>query len=523
MSRKRQNSNNDDEPDRQRQRRMPEDTTQLIPFRSQMEESEEPEHPLQQQEIIEQLIHLGSQINLAAEQNIDINAEQNQRSQTITANLLNALDDALDDAFTSTKKDVRRRQRLREATESKGMEMNEQREASESKGMEMDEQRQPFEQNLARLRGIMTSQNTLPEQFRMYNTVLERLAERMEEDIRAQTQEQLHLDPNRLNRISQLVTEIYNCLLEIVGGTLTNVYNSSVVITRQTVAVLISLLLLYSNFTTENIRNQLENIPYFGLLFATMNRYNSIIITVSSISSSPTILTTVYSSLRNMGGQGFTRNIIAGTTVMANAIKNTCLRAGCTVGKTINNAANNLLNIAGQRLGELIHSDYTNIQLNDSDSDSSSQRSRLSMEAQQSVHEFLTTPYEEGGVSLNPIPAINQQEIIEERFEALIDGNPNDPIIEGEENNINLSNNSSQDSTVSDLTQDISQDSTVGWNYPPKNRSSNGGRRLRKSRRHLKFGKTKKRKGKKVKINRLTRKSKRNYKTMKHNRQRMRK
>ena len=511
MSRKR--GTNGDEDSNKRQRRTPEDTTQITAHCSQMEPDDQVDFaPYRNQnqdagqEIRNQLTELGAQLSLISERERNPNSEQ--QFLAIRDDLLQAFENA----FDSAQQRVVVREQQRHAEESKGM--------GEEHTIVTQSIRYNFEQELGRLTELLSgsaSRMTPGDQVRIYNIILEALRSRLDD---SENLRQVEREPDQLNRLSQLITAIYNGSLEILSTTLTDMYNSRVQATRQTVAVVTSGLMIY-NYQPESVRRLYEGIPYFGLLFQVMNRSNRIL---RILSNSGGTLTTIYYLLRNAGFESFTDNIIAGTRQMANNIATGCIREGrllgCRAAEVLTESANNLLNIAGQRLGELITQNYQNIEIRVDDSSESSSSSS-SNASRMSVQNLLETPIEQGGISINQNETVIPQEIINERFEALVSGNDN-PIVEGieeegeevEEGYMDLPPVSSQGSSDSSLTQN-SQASTVEWKYP---NNTSGGRRLRKSRRNKPLIKT--RKGRRRRRRVTMRKNKKYYRTMKRNRMR---
>jgi hypothetical protein len=515
----------DNEDSNKRQRRTPEDTTQITMHRSQMEPDDQVDFaPYRRnqaqdsgQEIRDQLTELGAQISLIGERERNPDAEQHFLA------MRDDLLQAFENAFDSAQQGVLQREQQRQAEESKGM-------GEEHTNVTMSI-RHNFEQDLSRLTGLMSSSasNMTPgEQVRIYNIILEALRDRLDS---SENLRQIENEPNQLDRLSQLITAIYNGSLEILSTTLTTMYNSRAQATRQTVAVVTSGLMVY-NWQPEGLRQAYEGIPYFGLLFSVMNRSNRIL---RILTNSAGTLTTVYYLLRNAEFDRFTDDIIAGTRQMASNIASNCIRNGsllaCRAAEALTASANNLLNIAGNRLGELINENYQNIQIIVPESSGSvSSSSSSSRESLMAVQDLLETPIEQGGISINQNEAVIPQEIINERFNALASDSDN-PIIQGQEEEVeegymDLPPVSSQDSSGSSGSSDSSltpnsQASTVNWKY---NSSPSGGKRIRKSRRSKPLIKTRKgRKNKRGKKRVTIRKGKKNYRTMKRYRKQMRK
>jgi hypothetical protein len=161
----------------------------------------------------------------------------------------------------------------------------------------------------------------------------------------------------------------------------------------------------------------------------------------------------------------------------------------------------------------------TNIVSNRSSRSYNTATSRSTAASYKSIQELLETPIEEGGINglITVTETLDETEktIIDDRFNAIIDGNNTNPVLQGitEEGNIDTASPppySSQNSNISELS-----DESVSWQLwlYGKDNSFSGGRRRRRircfSRRVKRVSRKMRRRGRK------TRKGKRRYKTLK--------
>jgi hypothetical protein len=314
-----------------------------------------------------------------------------------------------------------------------------------------------------------------------------------------------------------LANASYNLALELLGITISNIYQATPQITTQLVSLITASAMIF-NYLPEMVRRQYVAIPYLGPLFTLMNRVNPVAVRVQN---SAAIVTTIYYLLRNAGID--TTESIATIGSSAQELISTCSievgRFVCSGAGLVSNSVTSIVNTLSTRLRKVLTQNYSDSQQSSAHESSqssisslssiSSQRSVNLSETQnsnrtevtiQNVQMLLNTPVSEGGININPniIPG----EIVEQRLNAIALEDSSNPIIAAEPEQ--------QDSVASDITGSESQLNWSAWLFrsPLNNRSSQnspssslelGGRRIR---RHYK----------KTRKHRITRKDKKHKK-----------
>lgn len=396
-----------------------------------------------------------------------------------------------------------------------------------------DRQKQEFFNNLIQVKELMGQTLIYSEDPQVYESILNDLRSKLIDINTIQ-------EPDHLARVSEIFNIMYNKTLEQVSIGISNVINDSPDKIKKITAILASMLMLYS-YQTEEVRNLYNNIPYFGLLFQTINKTNNILRSTTNVAGT---ITSIYYLLRNSGIDideciGLVRNIVSQTSLSAaqiiskksvsistDALNLASKTANITISVT-ESIINSLSRQLANQLGNLLTSNYQDIDIVIDSQDTlesvksvktpisyHSADSLTSTASYKSVQQLLETSIEDGGIDgiiQNQNLTPKESETIETRFNAIADGISTNPIIKGinEEGDIieqgkSIEHQDSQNSTLSD--------ESVSWNIWLYGKDNVGGKRRRKSFRNIKLNRSKKIK-KVKKIKRSTRKDRRRYKT----------
>jgi hypothetical protein len=490
---------------------------------------EEENRPMTRQrtdEIIDQITHLGTELSRMAEAGT-VSSTGAQRNLEMVESRISI---ALNNAFQLAQQQAVEREAHRQIAETGMMEQEQQQ--------QHENMRRQFLSDLEPITQLMSTQMTHGEQARIYGIILTALNKRLSE---GELASQAIQEPNHVARISEVITIAYNYASEQLAATLTNMYNVAPNVTRQTVALITSSVMLY-NYQPESVRSLYVTIPYFGQLFELMNRSNDFL---RIVSNSAGTATTIYYLLINAGVD--VNRAITNVRDMAKGVASICTASACNVSSsaltTISNSANGVAGLVADRLGKLITDDYDNLRIRiegDSQgtefsdiSDISEISSRTgstahSLASVKAIDELLDTPIEEGGASINQNMDVVPEELIEQRFNIIVEGRLDDPVIarpiEMADQAIPvadvISRQSTQmsDSQMSVLSEDEDELHWSSWLFGS---TSRGGKRIRrKSRRNMKLRKT--RKAKRVRKGKMTKKGKKHNKTLKKYRTKLR-
>lgn len=447
-------------------------------------------------DVIRELTNLGEQITTFFNSNSETLDAPREQYEGIKNNVLQVLENV----FLQHQNDL---VRLRQEREANNLQM-----IAEENNRMLQELRQGFLTNIQQVTNNLTNELTMQEQATLYKEILDFIHNKQSD---AAYIREIQNEPDHLNRFAEIINIAYNYSLEQMAITLSGIKTKTPEVTRQTVAVITSSLLLY-NYQPAEVREIYNNIPYFGHFFQIMNQSNDIL---KIVSNSAGTVTTIYYLLRNAGidvnsGLSLVRNMA--TTVTPRVVSSVSTVSQATV-----SATGRILNYLGGRLGSLLTTEYIDLEipLTDSQGTEGTAITAESMLSYVSVNELLNEPIANGGIELNQNLTSQEQSIIEERFNAIISGDESNPIIatsietavvEEVTTNVSLSQ-----STVSDISN-MSED-TLPWHQWLYGSSTSGGRRRRRfkrfSRRVKRVSRRMRRRGRK------TRKGKRRYKTLK--------
>jgi hypothetical protein len=494
-----------------------------------------PINPPSNNDIIVLLTQLGHNISLVADQD----RQAPEQVESVFESIKSELDSALDNAFNEAKRVIKEREQLHQERESMGMGAEE---VSQNERL-----KQQFFADLEKITQRMSSELTYGEQSRMFRIVVEALTARLDEYslIRATQIEKDHLE-----RVAEIASIAYAWASTQLSVTITNIYETAPQVTKQLMAIITSIGIIY-NYLPESIRNPLVNVPYLGNLFSIMNRANN---DALLIQNSAATVTSIYYLLRN-AGMDPTDSITAlgsmaestavscarttGSFVSSNVSKAmgrlrestgnaifVCRNVSSNAITNLRKSAENVLLTIGSKLGDILTDDYSKFAINDSQQTDISiisigsartvnsaqmQNSATSQQSIEIVESLLNTPIERGGIDIGGyIPA----NVLEERFEPIVEGLVTDPIIANPMEMIVA------DTEAVPVLERIDSISTISsqnsenndWSVWLFGRSHAGGKRFRKSRRHLKLKKTRKGRGKKARISKKRRHMKRHTK-----------
>jgi hypothetical protein len=496
--------------------------------------------------LVTELTQLGENISLVADANRD------PRGSETFQQIQGELNDALTRAFRNAQENMAIREQQRQSGEEMGM--------GEAEQDQHQLRRRQFFMDLEPITQRMTAELTHGEQARIFKIIIDGLNNKLnnvDEPIFAPAppvprpvpvpRDELAIIMDRVDELSSIA---YNWALTQLSVTLTNIFQQGPRVIRQTIALIAGAGMLY-NYLPEGTRQQFIAIPYLGPLFTLMNGVNP---QALLIQNSAATVTTVYYMLRNAGIE--TGDAIGSLGAMATAAAANCSRATgryvCSAAssslRTLRDAANNVVDIIANRLGDILTNEYQNQEfLNYSQDTQVSQDSAISVRTVDvnsigsnvssqisiaSVVDLLYAPVADGGVDIDPIA--NPPEIVEERLLAIVQGAPLNPIIaepvqEADADDViavaqvvGVAAVAQQpDSQFSDIS-DVSNNSEAHWSVWLFGRDSSGGRRLKKSRRYLKGRKTRKGRRRQIKHKKRTMKGRKNHRTLKRYRSKMR-
>jgi hypothetical protein len=474
-------------------------------------------------DLISELTQLGQNLSLVADAS---RVPETEISDNFVA-IQQQINDTLQEAFEQA-------QLVRKQNE-------EQRIASEMSQMGEQERdqfqllQQQFIQRLQPLTKKMAEQLTYGEQAQMFNIILTSIDTRLNENNFNNS------EPNIAVLLIELATITYNFALEQLSVSISNIYGATPDIIRQLTSLITASGMVY-NYLPDNIRTNLVVIPYLGPLFGIMNRINPV---ARSITDSAAVVTTIYYLLRNAGID--TTNSIALLGESARELATSCaLEAGryvCSGAGLAAQAATSIMDGIADRLGNILTSEYQDFSFQVESQESqesassmrslSSQRTVNTLQSQNSarstaiaetVNQLLNTPETNGGININ-VEQMNGQ-IVQERIQAIM--NNNEAIIPEEEHSleleiitqpssVNLNMPLSLETTDSGMSglSDESTGSEEHWSYWLFGPSNFGGKRLRKSRRHLSKKKRTRKARKARKGKKSVKKGKKSKKTLK--------
>lgn len=480
-------------------------------------------------QLVTQLTLLGQQLSAVAERDTIAPAVASDNFQRIQREMIQAMTEAFNEAQAAAAE----RQTQREALERQGME--------EAQQEVHENLRQRFLQRLNNLTLQMSTQLTYGEQTRIYDIILRALNERLTEDYVSR----IETEPDYLARLSEVFTIAYNHALEQLAITLSNMYETAPEVTRQTISILTASLMLYP-YQPDVIRTSYEAIPYFGIFFATMNRGNRVL---SIVSNTAGTVTTLFYLLRNAGidltptlthlsRMGIAardlcvREVATASATALDTSANFVCGLGIVAAQTIVETTAGIFVLLADRLGSYITSDYSNLRIAIEDGSSSSQGTDISgitnhslltglsansRASQVSVQSLLSRPIEDRGASINQNRDVIPNDIIQERFAIIVEGEPSNTIIASPIETANAPVQVAEveeviESSQGTIDSELTEDEEFHWSEWLFGRSS-GGRRLRKSRRHMKMRRT--RKGRRGRKRRMTKKGRKHHRTMK--------
>lgn len=486
--------------------------------------------------ILDKLKSLGTQIQETAI--VDRSTVDDVRSK------YNIIKEQLENEFNNiisiTEQQISTNQQEREVQEREGM--------GNQEYIQYQDLRQDFLSKLDKITNNISKQLTYGEQVEIYNAVLIRL-----NDILVTGHPKLRDEPDQLNRLRNLTTVITNWAMDQISITLTNIYTSSPTITRQFIAILSATTMIY-NYLPSGLRGAFVNIPYFGPLFNILNTLNPQTVIVQNTFAT---VTSIYYLLRNAGIE--TQQTI---DALNNSVTNISRACGNQIGQFIcTNASSaysglqsgytNIIETLGQRLGEIIASQYENLNninfdetpspleesqntnfsditgLNNSIASRRSVNvnnlpesviSRTSQVSVQSVNQLLRSPIEEGGIDIgNMIPEQIVNERMNEMINVIVDQQPvtSNPILAAPIQQadsttvsrvLDIDNYSSSSESQSSISSVSAQESWFYWMFGSFGRGGRK-RKQRKSRKTKRKYKASKRKSNKK--SRKTRKIKR--------------
>jgi hypothetical protein len=486
--------------------------------------------------ILDKLKSLGTQIQETAI--VDRSTVDDVRSKYNT--IKEQLENEFNNIVSITEQQISANQQEREIQEREGM--------GNQEYVQYQDLRKDFLSKLDKITNNISKQLTYGEQVEVYNAVLIRL-----NDILVTGHPKLRDEPNQLNRLRNLTTVITNWAMDQISITLTNIYTSSPTITRQFIAILSATTMIY-NYLPSGLRGAFANIPYFGPLFNILNTLNPQTVIVQNTFAT---VTSIYYLLRNAGIE--TQQTIDALSESVTNISRACgNQMGQFICTNVSSAYNglqtgyaNIIETLGERLGDLLASQYQNLNninfdetpspleesqnsvfsditgLNNSIASRRSVNvnnlpesviSHTSQVSVQSVNQLLRTPIEEGGIDVgNMVPEQIINERMQEIINVIVEQQPvtNNPIIaspiqQADSTTVsrvididNYSNSSSSQSSISSVSV---QDSWFYWLFGNIGR---GGRKRRQ-------GKGKSRKTKrKYKLSKRKSKSKSNKKSRK--------
>ena len=464
------------------------------------------------QDLIGELTQLG--------QNLALVADASRVPETeISANFLaiqQEINNALQDAFNQAQNVRIQNEQQRIASE---MEQMGQEEINQFELLQ-----QNFLQRLQPLTQRMSKQLTYGEQAQMFNIIINSIDTRLNENNFNNS------EPNVAALLIELASITYNFALEQLAVTLSNVYQATPDLIRQLTSLIAASGMAY-NYLPEGARTNFVMIPYFGPLFGIMNRINPL---ARNLQNSAAAVTTIYYLLRNAGID--TTDSIALLGASATQLASSCAiqsgRLVCQGVGLVQDVASSIIDRIASRIGDVLTSEYQDIQFKIEESYESSssmrsmssqktvdtlqiQNSAKSLATVQSIDQLLETPVAGGGISLGEMDG----QIVQQRLQAIAQNNSE--VLPENTESVNLEINTQPPSVsltgsliadesqqtidssvtgVSNLSEDTEEE--MHWSFWLFGPSNSGGKRLRKSRRRLSKRKT--RKGKKARKGKKT-------------------
>ena len=494
---------------------------------------EEEERPARRQRTNEEFIdyasRIGTELSRIAESDMVNTTEAEERLRSVESQIVNAINNS----FNLAQQQALERIRQREEGERTMMKEEEQR--------LNEELRQQFLRDLEPLTQMIAQEMPHGEQVKIYGIILNAL----DRHLRKPEFESMPLEePDHAARIAQSISTVYTYASQQLAITLSNVYNAAPNVTRQTVSVVTVSAMLY-NYQPDPVRRMYEDIPYFGPLFAVMNRANNFL----QIVTNSTLTTTgIYYFLMNAGVP--VNVALSSVGEMARAVASVCARKAAETGLYIceqsvpallamQESAAEVVGTVVDRFAQLITDDYSNLRIgNDGDSQdtansaisaiSSRTGSTASSQASaESVEELFEVPIANGGGGINENIMVVPMDLVIQNFDAIQEGDINNPIvatpIQTAEPAIPVAQVEqfhrvdTESSTVSGLSED---ENDLHWSRWLFGRPSTGGKRMRKSRRNMKLRKT--RKVRRARKGKMTKKGKKHTKTLKRYRNKSR-
>lgn len=473
-------------------------------------------------DLISELSQLGQNLSLVSDAS---RVPETEISENFLA-IQQEINDAFQEAFNQAQLVRRQNEQQRVASEMAQM--------GEQERDQFELLRQDFLQRLQPLTQRMSEQLTYGEQSQMFNIIINSIDTRLNENNFNNS------EPNVAALLIELATITYNFALEQLAVTLSNVYQATPDLIRQLTSLIAASGMAY-NYLPEGVRSNFIIIPYFGPLFRIMNRINPL---ARNIQNSAAAVTTIYYLLRNAGIDTTSSIELLGSSAVQLAT-DCAIQSGrliCQGAGLLQDTASSIIDRIASRIGDVLTSEYQDIQFKIEESYESSstvrsissqktvdtlqtQNSAKSMATVQSISQLLETPAAGGGISLGEMDG----QIVQKRLQAIAQNNPEilpditEEIsldINTQPPSISLPGSQSQDESVLTSATDVSNlsDDTeeMHWSFWLFGPSNSGGKRLRKSRRAVSKRKTRKGKGKKSRKGKKTvKKGKKVRKTLK--------
>lgn len=509
-------------------------------------------------DLIGQLEQLGKNLAIVADEGRMPEREAEDKLNAIKRDI----ETALTAAFNEANEAIKVKQLEREAATISAMERE------ENYRKDLQEIHRNFYNKLQGLTTRMTTDLTISQQAQMFDNIIGNITHNLHLAYDA-TQEK---EPNYLARLSELYSILYNYVLSYLSGVLTNIYQSGPEKITQLIAIIAASGIAY-NYLPETARGAFEHITTFGPLFTLMNNINPQALRVQN---SVATVTSLFYLLRNAGLEpktaidalaNMTKAITSGTFERVKIGAQSLITG---IGNRLTDLLESTYDVTDdyqhltqdsqESQGVISLASNTSLassRVVDVNSIPSSLNSLNSIQSMNSSGILLDTPIEEGGISpLYPstpstisdpsVPSTPstqtdedepQQKIIQTRFQAIDAAVMGEPaiaseIVEADRTTIQrvlfpvaayaISNSQvsegtqgSQNSFMSDITS--SSEGEGGWFsslfYSNRYRGDRrGGKKNKKSRRHMKLRKSKR--VKRVKKH-ITKKGKRHNKTVK--------
>jgi hypothetical protein len=463
--------------------------------------------------ILDELKQLGEQINKVAISSTTPESVINEQYENIKTKFLNAFNEIMNNT-----KQVMEANQL-------NIQQQENQAFLEQQNYQLQQLRATFLSSIGSLTDRITNDLTYGDQSKLYQDILFTLNNRLNE----KTNELIN-EPNHLFQLRELGFIIYTWSMEQITITITNLYQSSPQITRQFIAILSASTMIY-NYLPDTMRSLFIAIPYFGPIFRLMNTINPQVVILQNTVAT---ITSIYYLLRNAGIETAETVESLKTSVMQIS-KQCAINAGiytCDNANVAYNAlslgAQNILNIIGSRLGDMIGNPYENanffensqnsygsrqsskssntigsqliVDINNKPNSVVSEKSQISVG---SVKQLLTTPVSEGGINVsqnidNNIVSNRMEEIVNLVQGQSLTNNPilatpiqiaNQTTVVPVYNQELLSDSSSENnSNVSELSEE--ENTWIAWFYGTPNvggyRRKNRGNRRKSKRRNTK-------------------------------------